>query len=73
MGQPYHGSKDQPSSKNMAYLRIQQRHTIFPYPGDLLAISLVTGLTAIKFCLAGLIEKLGNERLWRQDLDPTVP
>ena len=39
----------------------------------LLAIYLVTGLAAIKFCLAGLIEKLGDERLWLQDLDPTVP
>ena len=39
----------------------------------LLAISLVTGLIAVKFCLAGLIEKLGDERLWLQDLDPTVP
>ena len=30
-----------------------------------LSIFLVTGLTTIKFCLAGLIEKLGDERLWR--------
>lgn len=52
----------------MTYSRNQQRHTIFPS----LAISRVTGLTAIKFCLAGLIEKFGNERIWRQDLNPTV-
>jgi len=54
----------------MTYSGNQQRHTIFPLPGALSGHWLNRRQI---FCLAGLIEKLGDEHLWLQDLDPTVP